>query len=114
MHESFHSFVSTSINVLTLIAGFLLLAGFLISTVKWAQQALAGDRTEAYEIYRQKMGRTVLIGLELLLAATILKTIVAPHTIEAFGLILLTVAIRTSLGWATSLEIYGRWPWQKH
>ena len=37
----------------------------------------------------------------------------APPTVEALALILYTVAIRTVLGWTTTLDIYGRWPWQK-
>ena len=112
MHEGFHSLLSTSINMLTLVAGFLLVLGFAISTITWVRQAVAEDPSTALVTYRRKLGRTVLIGLDLLLAATILKTIVAAPTVEAFGSILVTVGIRTALGWTTSLEVYGRWPWQ--
>ena len=112
MHEVVHVFASTGVQAITLAAAFLLLLGFAISSVKWVLQAQSEGMGPAYSTYRQKIGRTVLIGLEVLLAATILKTIVAPPTVESLALILYTVGIRTALGWTTSLEIYGRWPWQ--
>ena len=112
MHESVHTFVSTGVTAITLAAAFLLLLGFVISSVKWITQALSEGLSPAFSTYRRKIGRTVLIGLEVLLAATILKTIVATPTVETLALILYTVAIRTVLGWTTSLEVYGRWPWQ--
>lgn len=113
MHEIVHSFASTGVQIVTLSAAFLLLFGFAISSAKWLMQVLSEGRGPAYSTYRRKIGRTVLIGLEVLLAATILKTIVTPPTIEALALILFTVAIRTGLGWTTTLEVYGHWPWQK-
>lgn len=112
MHEVVHIFASTGVKVVTLAAAFLLLLGFAISSVKWLMQVRSEGVAPACRNYRQKIGRTVLIGLEVLLAATILKTIVAPPTVESLALILYTVVIRTVLGWTTSLEIYGRWPWQ--
>lgn len=113
MHEIAHVFSATAVRVVTLSAAFLLLLGFAISSAKWIVQCSREGRGPAYTTYRHKIGRTILIGLEVLLAATILKTIIAPPTIEALSLILYTVAIRTALGWTTSLEVYGRWPWQK-
>ncbi len=113
MDERFHAAVSSGVELLTLVAASLLIVGFVISTVKWIGQVVSEGQDTAYGTYRIKLGRTVLIGLELLVAATILKTIVTPATVEALSLILATVAIRTVLGWTTSLEIYGRWPWQR-
>ena len=113
MDEAVQTFTATGVSVVTLIGAFLLLLGFAISSLKWVTQYFSEGREQAYETYRQKIGRTVLIGLEVLVAATILKTIVVPPTVEALGLIFFTVAIRTALGWTTSLEINGRWPWQQ-
>ena len=113
MDEVVHTFAAAGVQIITLAAAFLLLLGFAISSVKWVMQASSEGSSPAYSTYRMKIGRTILIGLEVLLAATILKSIVAPPTIEALALILYTVAIRTALGWTTTLEIYGRWPWQQ-
>lgn len=113
MGDLIHGFAATGVQIITLAAAFLLLLGFAISSLRWVMQAAREGLAPAYQSYRMKIGRTVLIGLEVLLAATILKTIVTPPTVEALALILYTVAIRTALGWTTTLEIYGRWPWQK-
>ena len=62
--------------------------------------------------YRHALGRSVLIGLEVLLTATIIKTIIVVPSFEGLGLLAVMVVIRTVLGWTTVLEISGRWPWQ--
>jgi uncharacterized membrane protein len=63
--------------------------------------------------YRRTLGRSVLIGLEILVAATILKTITVEPSLESMGLLAAMVIVRTMLGWTTALEINGRWPWQR-
>ena len=113
MHEVVHTFASSGVEIITLTAAFLLLLGFATSSVKWITQASGEGLSSAYNTYRRKIGRTVLIGLEVLLAATILKTIVATPTVESLALILYTAAIRTVLGWTTTLEVYSHWPWQR-
>jgi uncharacterized membrane protein len=54
-----------------------------------------------------------MLGLEILVAATIIKTISVNPPLESMGLLVIMVIIRTNLGWATVLEISGRWPWQR-
>jgi uncharacterized membrane protein len=54
-----------------------------------------------------------LIGLEILVAATIIKTITLEPTVESMSLLALMVVIRTVLGWTMVLEMSGRWPWQR-
>lgn len=92
-------------------AGFLVL-GFLIDTVRWFQRTRQEGAFPALNRYRQSLGRSVLIGLEILVAATIIKTITVEPTIEGMGLLAAMVVVRTMLGWTTALEISGRWPWQ--
>lgn len=67
----------------------------------------------AIQGYRRAIGRAILIGLEILVAATIIKTIVFDPTVENMGLLALMIAIRTALGWSMVLEMNGRWPWQQ-
>jgi len=58
------------------------------------------------------LGRVVLIGLGILVAATIIKTVTLDPTVENIGLLTIMVAIRTILGWTIVLEMSDRWPWQ--
>jgi len=93
-------------------AGIMVL-GFLVATAACFSQARRHGAVVALAGYRKSLGRTILIGLEILVAATIIKTITVEPSIERMGLLAITIAVRTFLGWATVLEISGRWPWQQ-
>lgn len=93
-------------------AGFLIL-GFVIDTARWFQHMRQQESRAALDRYRQSLGRSVLIGLEILVAATIIKTITVEPSVEGMGILAAMVVIRTMLGWTTALEINGRWPWQR-
>jgi len=93
-------------------AGFLIL-GFIIDTTRWLYQMGQQRPVVSLDRYRRTLGRSVLIGLEILVAATILKTITLEPTLESMGLLAAMVIVRTMLGWTTALEVNGRWPWQR-
>jgi len=88
--------------------------GAVIATLI-AGAALLRRRTEdgVYHRYRQRLGRSILLGLELLVAADIIRTVAVTPTFESVGVLALIVLIRTFLSWSLELEISGRWPWQK-
>jgi uncharacterized membrane protein len=62
--------------------------------------------------YRKSLGRAVVTGLEILVAATIIKTIAVEPSAKGVGLLTIMIAICTFLGWTTVLEIIGRRPCQ--
>lgn len=72
-----------------------------------------GQGREVYTLYRRRLGRSILLGLELLVAADIIRTVAITPTFESVGVLALIVLIRTFLSWSLELEISGRWPWQK-
>jgi len=98
---------------MVLIGATALIVGFVIATVRCVLQVNQLGATQAIQGYRQAIGRVVLIGLEILVAATIIKTIILDPTLENMGLLAMMIAIRTALGWAMVLEMNGRWPWQR-
>lgn len=63
--------------------------------------------------YRQLLGRSILLGLELLVAADIIRTVAITPTFESVAVLAIIVLIRTFLSFSLELEITGRWPWQK-
>jgi len=65
-----------------------------------------------YRSYRQLLGRSILLGLELLVAADIIRTVAVTPTFESVGVLAIIVLIRTFLSFSLELEITGRWPWQ--
>lgn len=66
-----------------------------------------------YKAYRQQLGRSILLGLELLVAADIIRTVAVTPTAQSVAVLAGIVAIRTFLSFSLELEITGRWPWQK-
>ena len=66
-----------------------------------------------FDAYKIHIGRSLLLGLEVLVAADIVKTIAHELTFTSLGELAGLVVIRTFLSWALVLEIEGRWPWQR-
>lgn len=91
-----------------------ILLGVLIATVGYARHVFSAEQREAYERYRANLGRGILLGLEILIGADIIATIIAPLTWESVGLLGLIVLIRTFLSFSLEAEIDGRWPWTKN
>lgn len=87
--------------------------GAVYSTLVAAADAFR-HRPRAYEAYRRRLGRSILLGLELLVAADIIRTVAVTPTFDSVGVLALIVLIRTFLSFSLELEITGRWPWQKH
>jgi len=113
MPEALATGLHTAIAVLELASAALFMLGFIVATIIWGRESLLLSDPKALTNYRQALARTILIGLEVLVVATVVKTVILDPTIESMGSLLAMVAIRTALGWATSLEMNGRWPWQK-
>ena len=84
----------------------------IIGTIRWIVHS-AKDVKGAYERFRVVLGKTLLIGLELLVAADIIRTVAFDTTLISIGLLGCLVVVRTFLGWSIIVEIEGCWPWQK-
>ena len=83
----------------------------LIGTTRWILHSLQKiERT--YERFRVVLGKTLLVGLEFLVAADIIRTVALDVTPKSLAMLGGLVAVRTFLGWTLTLEIEGRWPWQ--
>lgn len=104
--------VGEAIDVAGVVA---IVVGTVVATLLAGRDLLgrgSGER-DTYESYRQRLGRSILLGLELLVAADIIKTVAITPTFESVGVLALIVLVRTFLSWSLELEISGRWPWQK-
>jgi uncharacterized membrane protein len=65
-----------------------------------------------FSAYKQRMGRGLLLALELLLAADIVGTVALSPTLERLSALALLAVIRSFLSWSLEMEITGRWPWR--
>jgi uncharacterized membrane protein len=112
--ESFEGAVSHSIRLvgtcIEIFGVFIIVAG-----ICWSTYRCVNRRFEElnYDQYKIRIGRSLLLGLEVLVAADIVKTIAIELTFTSLGLLAGLVVVRTFLSWTLVLEIEGRWPWQR-
>lgn len=69
------------------------------------------DKADAYRQYRISLGKMLILALEFLVAADIIRTVALDQTLENVAILGLLVVIRTFLSWSLSVEIEGHWPW---
>ncbi|WP_338793444.1 DUF1622 domain-containing protein [Bernardetia sp. Wsw4-3y2] len=75
--------------------------------------ALTKTNQDKYTLVRQKIGKAILLGLEILVAADIISTIVTEPTLNQVLTLGLIVLIRTFLSLSLQVELEGRFPWQR-
>jgi uncharacterized membrane protein len=97
-------------NGIEIFGVLVIVLGICWSTYLYIHQRMAEPHYAAYKI---RIGRSLLLGLEVLVAADIVKTIALELTFTSLGLLAGLVLIRTFLSWTLVLEIEGRWPWQR-
>ncbi|MFZ0727347.1 MAG: DUF1622 domain-containing protein [Desulfobacterales bacterium] len=111
-HPMTELFKITVIAFETLAAGVLII-GATVFLVRFINALLRGSKgNEAFRKFRHGFGRTLLLALDLLVAADIILTVALDLSFEALGMLGLLVLIRTFLHFILELEISGRWPWQ--
>jgi uncharacterized membrane protein len=72
------------------------------------------QRDPWYHDLKVSLGKSLLLGLEVLVAADVVRTVALDWSFESVAVLGLLVLIRTLLGWTLLVEIEGRWPWQGH
>src|SRR5262245_1887975 len=90
----------------------LILGGLVIASTRYVRSPIIGGLSR-YQRYRQDLGRAILLGLEVLVAADIVRTVAFTPTMSSVSVLAMIVAIRTFLSWSLALELEGRWPWQR-
>jgi uncharacterized membrane protein len=73
---------------------------------------LRPEDEEQYQDLKIRLGKALLLGLEILVAADVVRTVALEATLESVVILGLLVLIRTFLSWALVVEIEERWPWQ--
>jgi uncharacterized membrane protein len=91
-----------------------LVAGALLASLRYVV-ALIHRRpaAQAYRVLRSDLGRAILLGLEFLVGADIVRTVATAPTLPSVAALALIVLIRTFLSWSLEVEIDGVWPWRR-
>lgn len=104
--------VSGVTRVVEVVGILIILAGAIVSALLFSRDLARGNRGGAYKCLRSNLGRSILLGLELLVAADIINTVAIEPTLDSLAILAGIVLIRTFLSFALEVEIEGRWPWQ--
>ena len=111
MHQ-FSEWIELAASGIEALAVAIMVLFIIIGTVRWIFHSIRKIEG-TYERYRVTLGKTLLVGLELLVAADIIHTVAIDMTPKSLAMLGGLVVVRTFLGWTVAVEIEGRWPWQK-
>jgi uncharacterized membrane protein len=89
----------------------IMFAGAAIAPVSATVRLVRHD-VATYRRFRQQLGQAILLGLELLVAGDIVRTVAAQPSLTSIGVLAGIVVIRTFLSFSLEVELTGRWPWQ--
>jgi uncharacterized membrane protein len=95
-----------AVGVAVILVGLIVASGVALDRLRRGEPGI-------YTRYRQSLGRSILLGLELLVAADIIRTVAGTPTLASVAVLGAIVAIRTFLSFSIELEVNGRWPWQQ-
>lgn len=106
-------FANLAVDGLEITGVVVLMGGAIYVTVLFLLSLVRKERArDAYTEYRHGLGRAILLGLEFLVAADIVRTVAVELTLESVATLGLVVLVRTFLSLALEVEMTGSWPWR--
>ena len=102
--------IETSANGIELLAVLIVVVATVHGTIQYLLHRMRV--AEAYVVFKTRLGQSLLLSLELLVAADIIRTITLEPTMANILMLGVLVLIRTFLSWSLVVEMEGRWPWR--
>lgn len=110
--ETILDWIELAALAIELIAVAIIIGAIFYSLFHYLYQSIFDPEEEGqYQKLKVRLGKALLLGLEILVAADIIRTVALEATLESVMVLGLLVLIRTFLSWALVVEIEGRWPW---
>ena len=111
---SYDHVISEVVKVVEAFGAAIMVLGGLGALLVFAFRALRVETAhESYSELRQNLGRCILVGLEVLIIADIVRTIIVDPTLESVAVLGIIVVIRIALSFSLEVEIDGFWPWRR-
>lgn len=108
---SFYDVIETVGKVIDAVGVAVIAIGALISAAG-AVSRIRRKTGDVYRVFREQLGRSILLGLEFLVAADIIRTVAITPNASSVAVLGGIVLIRTFLSFSLQLEVTGYWPWQ--
>ena len=112
--DAFVGWIEFAIRAIEGLAVAIIALSVFVFTLRYLYYMLVrrGRSAEAFTQYKHGMGKALLLALELLVAADVVRTVVLEFTLANVVALGVLVLVRTFLSWSLVVEIEGRWPWQ--
>jgi uncharacterized membrane protein len=108
---SYDDVIHDVVRVVEAVGAAIMVVGGLVAFVRAGARARHGSAV--YKPLREDLGRSILVGLEVLIIADIIRTIVVDQSLESVGVLGLIVVVRILLSFSLEVEIDGMWPWNR-
>jgi uncharacterized membrane protein len=110
----FERFANDAVRAFEIVGVAILLIGSLFAFAVYILRLLrGGERLPAFVALRAELGRSILLGLEVLVVADIIRTIVVAPTLQSAFTLGVIVVVRIALSFAIDVEVDGVAPWRK-
>ena len=111
---TFHHSVSDVVSVVEAVGAGIMVLGGIGALADAARAAMnPATRPGAYERLRRNLGRSILLGLEVLIMADIIRTVIVDQTLDSVVVLGAIVIIRIVLSFSLEVEVDGTWPWSR-
>lgn len=109
----FEHYLGMAGYVIEMIGVVTIIAGFILSAIWFTARLNRIESLDAYRRLRQDLGRSIMLGLEFLVAGDIIRTIVIEQTLDSAATLAIIVMIRIVLSLTLEFEVEGRLPWTR-
>jgi len=111
---SYEHWISDVVKVVETFGATIMVIGGLASFGRFTYRAMHVEtRAGCYDDLRRNLGRIILLGLEVLIVADIVRTIIVDPTLDSVAVLGVIVVIRIVLSFSLEVEINGSWPWNR-
>lgn len=112
--DVFPNWVELTIYGIELLAIAIIAIAIVVGTIRYLYRLFSRlPKANLFFQYRNRLARAIILSLEVLIAADVVRTVVLEPTIQSIAFLGLLIVVRTFLSWSLLVEIEGRWPWQK-
>ena len=110
---SYEEVIADVVRVVEAFGCAVMVLGALWAFVQFAIALLTRRPGDSYSVLRRNLGRVILLGLEILIVADIIRTVIVDPSVESVLVLGLIVVIRIILSFSLEVEIDGTWPWSR-
>tara|TARA_R110000868_G_scaffold124779_2_gene329642 strand:- start:12019 stop:12390 length:372 start_codon:yes stop_codon:yes gene_type:complete len=113
MIENLLKYLERADAIISLFAVAIIVIGLSIVSVRYLYRFWKIKSKQNFTLFRVEFGNVLTLGLEILILADVIRTIIVKPTLQSLIFLIFIIAIRIIVSWTLSLETNGYWPWQK-